>query len=454
LVLVLGAMAPALDTTIVNLALPAIGRAFAVNVSTSQWVITGYLLAAGVAMPVTGWATARFGAKRLWLTSLALFTLGSVLSGAAWNIDSLIVFRLAQGLAAGLMLPVVTTLLVQAAGRQRLGRLMGLATLPLVVVPVFGPVVGGIILDNLSWRWIFYVNVPICLTAIFLAWRTVPSGEPQKAVHRFDILGFALLSPALALVIYGLSQAAGHGGFASAPTLIPLAIGIILGGAFVVHALHKTEAPLLNLRVFRVRSYSASVTVFFLAGLSLYGPLLLLALFYQDVQGKSALVAGLLLAPQGLGSLVPRTVAGKLTDRIGPRIVVVSGLVLTAAGTVAFTQAGPNTSEWLLAASLLVRGAGLAAATIAVMAGAFQGVQPNDVPDASTTTRIVQQVGGSFGAAVLAVVLASGLVGHEATAASRAIAFNDAFYWAIGFTLLALAPAFLLPGLIRKLKSP
>jgi EmrB/QacA subfamily drug resistance transporter len=449
LVLVLGAMAPALDATIVNLALPAIGRAFNATVSTTQWVITGYLLAAGIAMPVTRWASEHFGAKRLWLASLVLFTLGSALSGAAWDMTSLVVFRLAQGLAAGLMLPVVTTLLVQAAGRQRLGRLMGMATLPMVVVPVFGPLVGGLILDNLSWRWIFYVNVPICLMAIFLAWRIVPASAPKKGQYRFDLLGFVLLSPALALIIYGLSRAAGHGGFASAPTLVPLAIGVVLLSAFVVHALHKPEGPLLNVRVFRVRSYSASVTVFFLAGLSLYGPLLLLSLYYQDVQGKSALVAGLLLAPQGLGSLVPRTIAGKLTDRIGPRVVVLTGLVLTVLGTVAFTQAGPDTSEWLLAASLLVRGAGLAAATIAVMAGAFQGVQPNDVPDASSTTRIVQQVGGSFGAAVLAIVLASGLVGHEATAAARATAFNSAFWWAIGFNLLALVPAFLLPGVIK-----
>jgi EmrB/QacA subfamily drug resistance transporter len=347
----------------------------------------------------------------------------------------------------------VTTLLVQAAGRQRLGRLMGMATLPLVVVPVFGPVVGGLILDNLSWRWIFYVNVPICLTAIYLAWRTVPATTPEKSRHGFDLLGFALLSPALALVIYGLSRASGSGGFASWPTLVPLAVGLVLIGAFVGHALRQPEGALLNLKVFKVRSYSAAVSVFFLAGLSLYGPLLLLALYYQEVQGKSALVAGLLLAPQGLGSLVPRTMAGKLTDRIGPRVVVLSGLVLTALGTVAFTQAGPSTNEWLLAVSLLVRGAGLAAATIAVMAGAFQGVRPNDVPDASTITRIVQQVGGSFGTAVLAVVLASGLAGHEATAAARAPAFNTAFYWAIGFTVLALLPAFFLPGVIRKKKS-
>jgi EmrB/QacA subfamily drug resistance transporter len=359
---------------------------------------------------------------------------------------SLIVFRLAQGVAAGLMLPMVITLLVQAAGRERLGRLMGIATLPLAVVPIFGPVVGGVLVNNLDWRWIFYVNVPICLAAIALAWRLVPADGPRPAKKPLDVAGLAMLSPAMALLIYGLSKASGSGGFSSRAVLVPLAIGLVLGCVFVVYALRKKVAPIVNLRVFHVRPYAASVTVFFLAGLSLYGPLLLLALYYQQVQGKSALMAGLLLAPQGIGSLVPRTVAGRLTDRIGPRLVVVTGLALTALGTVAFTQAGPNANEWLLAASLMVRGAGLAGVTIAVMAGAFQGVQPSDVPDASTTTRIVQQVGGSFGAAVLALILARGLSSHLVTVSARAGAFDTAFWWSIGFTVLALIPAFLLPS--------
>jgi MFS family permease len=187
--------------------------------------------------------------------------------------------------------------------------------------------------------------------------------------------------------------------------------------------------------------------VLFLAGVSVYGPLLLIALFYQDIQGKSALIAGLLLVPQGIGSLVPRTIAGKLTDRIGPRPVVLAGLILTAAGTLAFAWAGPATSEWLLAASLFIRGAGLAAVTIAVTAGAFRDIPSPDVPDASSTTRIIQQVGGSFGSAILALILAGALTSHHAaTAAASALAFNTAFWWAIAFTAIALIPALLLPA--------
>lgn len=195
----------------------------------------------------------------------------------------------------------------------------------------------------------------------------------------------------------------------------------------------------------------------FLAGLSVYGPLLLFALYYQQIRGQSALLAGLMLAPQGIGSLLPRTLVGKLTERIGPRLIVVAGLLLTGLGTVAFTQAGPSTSQWLLAGSLLVRGAGLGAATIAVMAGAFEGVPHDEVPDASSTTRIVQLVGGSFGAAVLAVILARQLTSLDALgAASRRAAFDIAFWWAIGFGVLAVLPALLLPsrGVSALLSAP
>ena len=215
-ILVLGSLAPSLDTTIVNVALAGLGRGLHTSVGISQWAVTGYLLTMAMAMPVTGWAVSRFGAKRMWLFSLSLFLAGSVTSGAAWSIGSLIVFRLIQGIGAGLMLPIVTTLLVQAAGPRRLGRLMAVASLPMVVVPIFGPVVSGLIVNYLSWRWIFYVNVPICLAAIVLAWIKVPASPPSAERKPLDIRGLALLSPGLALSLLVYRRRRGRAG-SSAP---------------------------------------------------------------------------------------------------------------------------------------------------------------------------------------------------------------------------------------------
>jgi len=452
-ILVLGALAPALDTTIVNVALPTLGQSLHSSVATSQWTITGYLLAMGMAMPVTRWVSERFGAKRVWLFALILFLAGSALGGAAWDMPSLIVFRVVQGFAAGLIMPILTTMLVQAAGPRRLGAAMTIAMMPVIVVPVFGPVVGGLIVNNLGWRWIFYVNVPICLVAAWLAYRKLTPSAKTTSPPNLDVFGLVLLCPGLGLVIYGLSRAAGSAGFAAVEAWLPLAAGLVLTALFVVHALRRRAAPLINLRVLRIRSFAASVFVLFLSGLSVYGPLLLLSLYYQDVQGKSAMLVGLLLAPQGIGSLLPRGIAGKLSDRIGPRPVVVVGLVLTALGTLPFAWSGPDTNEWLLGAALFVRGAGLAPVTIAVMAGAFRDVPSAEVPDASSTIRILQQVGGSFGSAVLAIILAGELLGHPVlTPAVQGQAFDTAFWWAIGFSVLALLPALLLPGALNRRK--
>src|ERR1700759_2982506 len=330
-ILMVGAIAALLDTTIVNVGLDAIARDLHTTVSTGQWVMTGYLLSFGMVIPLNGWAIGRFGARATWLTSLALFLAGSVASGLAWNIGSLVAFRVIQGIGGGMLMPVLTQLLIQAAGGRSLGRLMATVSLPAVVVPVAGPVVGGLIVSNLSWRWLFYVNVPICLAGLFRAGRGLPATTATKAAAkpRLDLIGLGLLSPGLAAVLYGLAQVSIHHGFGHLAVIIPLTAGLLALAAFIVRALpsgggtHPVTEPIIDLGLFRVRSFTGAASLMFVAGLAMYGALLLIPLYYQQVRGAGALTAGLLLVPQGLGSLLPRTVAGKLTDRIGPRPGVV-----------------------------------------------------------------------------------------------------------------------------------
>jgi EmrB/QacA subfamily drug resistance transporter len=447
-VLLTGAIPALLDTAIVNVAVDTIGRDLHTSVSTIQWVITGYLLSLAMVIPLSGWALARFGGRAVWTFSLALFLAGSVACGASWNIASLITFRVIQGIGGGLLTPLITTLLVQKAGSSNLGRLMAAVSLPIVVVPIFGPVVAGLIISNISWRWIFYVNVPMCLLGLVLAWRELPAGRPQGSAPHIDVVGLVLLPPALLALLYGLAEVNTDGGFGHRGVIIPLAAGVVLLAAYCWHALHTSAVPMVDLRLFRARAFTGATSLLFLAGLSIYGAMLLLPLYFQVARHDSALTAGLLMVPQGLGSLAPRTLAGKLTDRIGARLVVLAGVVLAAAGTVPFALAGLHTSYWLLGAALVVRGAGLGTATIAVMAGAFQGLDREQVPHASSATRIVQFVGGSFGAAVLvALILDRQVAAHGAAGpAGLATAYANTFWWCVGFTALAMVPALLLSG--------
>jgi EmrB/QacA subfamily drug resistance transporter len=377
--------------------------------------------------------------------ALALFAVGSLLSSLAWNIEVLIAFRVLQGIGGGLMLPVLQTLLVNAAGQRNLGRMMSLVSLPGLLGPILGPVIGGLILSQLPWRWIFWVNLPLCVAGLVLAWRYLAPTAPKKSSH-LDVVGLALLSPSLAAMIYGLSQAGNHGGFGNSAVLLPVAIGAVLLGGFVFHAL-RTELPLVDLRLFAVRSFAASNLLLSLSGLFIYGAMLLLPLYEQQVRGQSALAAGLLLAPQGVGMLLTRGYAGKLTDRMGARPIVLGGFLLTIAGTIAYTQAGVNTSELLLGASLVVRGAGLGMVTIPIMAAAFLGLRSDQVAHASIATRITSQLGGAFGAAVFALILQTQLAAQAAGGlVGRATAFDNAFWWSIGLTALAIVPALFLPG--------
>src|SRR3954471_10984928 len=204
-VVVLGAVMSILDTTVVNVAINTLARDFDTPLSTIQWIVTGYTLALATVIPLTGWGADRFGTKRLYMISIALFIAGSALSGLAWSAETLIAFRVLQGLGGGMLMPAGMTILTRAAGPQRVGRVMAIMGVPMLLGPILGPILGGWLVDDVSWRWIFFINVPIGIAALALSLRVLPRDRPQPA-ERFDALGLFLLSPGLALVIYGLAK--------------------------------------------------------------------------------------------------------------------------------------------------------------------------------------------------------------------------------------------------------
>ena len=439
-ILVVGVLAPLLDTTIVNVALHTLVDELKTTVSTVQWVGTGYLLAMGMAIPLAGWMASRLGDKRAWLFALALFLVSSLFAGLAWNIGSLIAFRVVQGVSSGLMIPLLQTLLVQAAGGKQIGRLMAAISLPAVVAPILGPVLGGLIIGYADWRWIFLINVPICLVGLVVAWRGLEP-TPRREGSRLDVLGLLLLSPGLAAVLFVFSRFSTQHGV-DVVTLVPLVVGVALLVGFVVHALRSRGEPLIDVRLFRVGSFSASAVLLFLSGLSLFGGTLLVPLYLQQARHLSALEAGLVLVPQGIGALLARRTAGRLSDRIGARPLVLVGIVLTALPTIGFSQVDQHTSIVFIGACLLVFGCGVSTVSIPVLSVAYKGLSRAQIPHASGTTRILIQVGGSFGTSVIALVLSRELAANPGATDA---AFSGTFWWAAGFALIALVPALLLP---------
>jgi EmrB/QacA subfamily drug resistance transporter len=461
-VVVVGAIMSILDTTIVNIALRTLGNDLHASLGAVQWVSTGYLLSLALVIPLTGWAAERYGARRVWLVSVVLFVAGSLLCGAAWSLGSLIAFRVLQGFGGGMIMPAGMILIAQAAGPQRMGRVMSVIGVPMLLGPALGPVIGGLIVDNFSWRWIFFVNLPIGVLGVLMGLRRLPRGQGSPAAGRLDVTGLALVSPGLALLVFGLSEVASHGGLASATTWVPLALGVALLAGFCRHAL-RAERPLIDLRLFRKISFSAASATTALLGAALFGGLLVMPLYYQVARLESPLEAGLLLAPQGLGVMIAMPFTGRLTDRVGGGRVALVGLAVLTLATVPFALVDSNTSVAWLAVVLLVRGVGIGATMMPAMAAAYATLDQAAVPRGTTVLNVVQRVGGSIGTAILAVVLQHEIAAQipgahggllsgggprgitsPARAHQLAQAFGTTFWWTVAMGLLALPPTLLL----------
>ncbi|HEX8860030.1 MAG TPA: DHA2 family efflux MFS transporter permease subunit [Actinomycetes bacterium] len=459
-VLMLGSVMAVLDTTVVNVAIPTLAAEFASSVSAISWVITAYLLAFATVIPLTGWASQRFGAKRVWLASLTAFVAGSFLAGVSTSIAELIVFRVAQGVAAGMIMPLAQTILAQAVGPQRVGRVMSIIAVPMLLAPVLGPVLGGAIIEQASWRWIFFVNLPVGAVAILSAWRLLPASRARPG-QRLDVLGVLLLTPGIALLIYGLSLVSASGS-ADLGSVLQAAAGLALIAAFLWHARGRAGA-LIDLSLFRQPGFATASAASLLIGIALFGTLLLIPLYFQVVRGETALGTGLLLAPQGLGAALAMPFAGRATDRIGAHRVVPVGVLLAVLGIAAYTQVTPDSSSPLLAGALFVIGLGLGSTFLPAMAVAYRSVAREQMPAASSALNTIQRIAGSIGTALLAVVLqraigaevpslAGGLDGIgrlPAAALARVLpllahAFDTAFWVALVLTAAALVPALLL----------
>ncbi|WP_405137729.1 DHA2 family efflux MFS transporter permease subunit [Nocardia sp. NBC_01388] len=473
-VVVLGAIMSILDVTVVTVAIPTFQHDFSTTYAVAAWSMTGYTLALATVIPLTGWAADRFGTKRLYMAALIFFVLGSILCSFAWNISSLIAFRVIQGLGGGMLMPLGMTIMTHAAGPQRIGRVMAVLGVPMLLGPIAGPILGGWLIDSFSWHWIFLINVPIGIIALALAWIVFDADRPEPS-ESFDFLGMLLASPGLALFLFGVSSIPGEGTVLAAKVLIPAIIGALLLVAFVFHAL-RTEHPLIDLHLFQNKSLRYAVMTMTLFAMAFFGSGLLLPSYLQQVRGESTLAAGLLIAPQGLGAMLTMPIAGRLVDKMGPGKIVLTGISIMVLGMAFLTQVKSDTPYAALCAALFVMGLGMGCTMMPTMTAAIQTLTHGQVARGSTLMNIVNQTAGSIGTATISVVLTT-LLNHRPLAGAAigsryspelagkipppdldrgfsdaAQAFGHTFVVALVLLLLTLIPAFFLPRV--KPKNP
>jgi EmrB/QacA subfamily drug resistance transporter len=460
IVVVLGMIMSILDTTIVNVALNSLSRDLHAPLNDIQWVVSAYLLALAAVIPVSAWATRRYGAYRVYMWALVLFTLGSALCGLASTASELIAFRALQGIGGGLLVPTGFVILVNASGREALPKVMSAIGVPMVLAPVFGPTLGGLLLQSVSWHAIFMVNVPIGIVTAVIATRLLPRDEPEpERAGRLDWPGLLLASLGIVGITYGLSQSATAGSFTSMSVILPAVGGLVLVAGFVVRALSISH-PLLDLRLYTIPAYSSATVVMFCLGAAIFGAMILLPLYFQVARGYDAIQTGLMLIPQGIGAAFGMNRSARATHRLGAGLTSLIGVFIMLAATVPFLFVGPATPYALIATAMVVRGFGVGLAMMPAMTAAFSAVSHDQVNDASPQMNVIQRVGGTLGTAIVAVVLQNKLVhvpgastGVYTSATAVAASFADTYRWVLLMIALALIPATVLWRVERRSRT-
>jgi EmrB/QacA subfamily drug resistance transporter len=454
-VFVSGLFMDILDTTVVNVALPTLGRDFAAGADTLEWVVTGYLLSLAVWIPASGWIGDRFGTKKTFMFAIATFTTASALCGLSWNIESLIAFRILQGVGGGMLTPVGTAMLFRAFPVNERAKASAVLAVPTMLAPTLGPILGGWLVDAVSWLWIFFVNLPVGIAAFaFAAFALQEHTEEQPG--RFDLPGFVLSGAGLALLLFALSKGP-DSGWDSALVLSTGIAGFVSFALLVVVEL-RTAEPMLDLRLLRDRMFRSANLVIFVGVCGMLGVLFLLPLYLQQLRGFSALDSGLTTFPQSIGMLVLVPLASRLYPKVGPRRMIAIGFLGVAGATALLLRLGLNTDLWWLRGNLFLMGLTMSFFFVPMQAAAFATISSADTGRASSLMSTVRQLGSAVGVALLATVMVDRGKAHVADALRQAtpgareaairhgtlMAYHDAFFVAVIFAALGIAFALLI----------
>ncbi len=394
-----------LDTTVVNVSLPHIAGNLSATIDESTWVLTSYLVANAIVLPLTGWLASTFGRKRLLMTSVTGFTLSSLLCGLAPNLEMLVIFRLLQGLTGGAMQPLSQAVLLEAFPPHERGKAMGFWGLGIVVAPILGPVLGGWLTDTYSWRWVFYINLPVGLASLVMTWRYV--FDPpylRRETTRIDYWGIGLLALWVGSLQLALDLGQQRDWFSS-PLITTL---IVLSGLGLVAFLARewlAKEPVIDLRVFKIRTYATGVFLMTTLGFVLYGSLVLLPIMLQTLLGYPSLQAGIAMAPRGMGSLIGMPVVGLIIGKVDARKLVGLGLTVGAGTLLWLGELNLNAGYWDVFFPQFVQGIGLSLIFVPLTTISMDPIPRERMGNATSLFNLMRNLGGSIGIAVTGTLL-------------------------------------------------
>lgn len=425
--LIIGMFMVVLDNTALNVMIPQLIKDFGSTYHAVQWAVTGYVLAQSAVIPLAGWLSDRFGAKRIFLISVGLFAAGSLLCAFAQGIEQLVLFRILQGLGGGLVVPIGFAFTYRLSPPGQVGKVMGFISIPIMLAPALGPVLSGWMIDYLSWHWIFLINVPIGIVGVLIGIRNLPNIERQT-VAALDVIGMALAPFAFVSLSYGISESGG--GWGSYKTIGGLTVGAIALALFVVTQLRRAN-PLLELRVFGSGSFTGGIIVLWTAQFALFGSLFLIPQLLQNMRGYSAFNTGLIMLPYAVAAGSVMQLSGRLYDKIGARWLAVTGLGVVAVATFMLSRISPDTNIGIVIGSIILLGAGMGCCMMPLNTNLLKSAPQHLVGRVTSLSSALQQVVVSFSVAGLATVLTSGVKDYSAAGSKSGVwshAFHDTFH--------------------------
>lgn len=403
----LGAIAPMLDSTMINIAIDNLTQYFDVSLNMIQWGVTGYILAMAIAVPFSGWLMDHFNSKTVYISSVALFGVISVLTGLSESISLFILFRVLQGFSAGIISTLMSTLLVKTAGHDKLGRVMAIVSIPMILGPILGPVIGGFIIHFSSWKWIFYINIFITVLIVPLMIKKLPSFMPFNKEKKLDWFGISNLSLISFTIIYGITKATENTTFINKETIISLVVGVLFIIIYLIYNRMKNYQTVLPTNLFKYRNFAMSSSGLFLANIAIMGPMIILPLFFQQFKNFNTIEAATALMPQGIGMLIARPMIGKLTDQYGAKKVILISLIVSLLASIPLVFVTSQTTILTMSIILFMRGVSVGGILLPLTTNTYVGLKDSQLPQAGITINIVENIGASFGSAIIATVVAT-----------------------------------------------